>query len=391
MDIKQKQIPSDGQKILLRALAESVANPGCKFLEVGSWCGDSARILGKIAQENGGYLFCVDWWKGNVGTDLANIAKKEDIFSLFWKNMCREGLEDVVVPIRANSDVASLILKDHVFELVFLDGDHRFEATLNDIKKYAPLVRKENGILCGHDCDGYISDFDMDLIENGKNLDTYKNIHCGVVLAVGTAFKNYSIDHNIWSIKSSIIDQGWQPTNITFPAPIKLIEEGYEEFNIIKFGENFYALAQGLGSVDFNDANIDNLLQEYCDKSQCFIASSVSEAKRLVARYYSNAFKTSLADNLKIIEALKQDISCRDEDIIKLNKDIDECRADIEVLREAIFSKEKMMEALKDDVLRRDESIKNLKEELSFIKSKWWFRLFNGRSDNKNKNMKENL
>jgi len=57
-------------------------------------------------------------------------------------------------------------------------------------------------------------------------------------------------------------------------------------------------------------------------------------------------------------------------------------------LREDILSKENNMEFLKGDILKRDEDIKGLKQELSFIQSKWWFKLFKGRY---NKDMKVNL
>lgn len=162
----------------------------------------------------------------------------------------------------------------------------------------------------------------------------------------------------------------------------------YEGFNIVKFGDNFYALNQNLGPVDFNNANIQNLLQEYCDKSLCFMGNSIPEVKHLIAKSYNNTLQVSLSDKDKTIEAFMKDISYRDDNIIKLNEDISGCRRDIQTLREDIISKENNMAVLKGDILKRDEDIKGLKQELSFIKSKWWFKLFKGRY---NKNMKENL
>src|SRR5208283_1678579 len=126
---------------------------GCKFLEVGSWLGDSTVILAQVAKKHGGHLFCVDWWKGNVGTDLVDIASNMDMFPLFWSTICKEGLEDTVVPIRSRSDLAAKIIKENSFNLVFLDADHRYEGILNDIKQYIPTVNRDHGILCGHDCE----------------------------------------------------------------------------------------------------------------------------------------------------------------------------------------------------------------------------------------------
>lgn len=514
MNIQQKQISSKEQEVVLMALAESVARPGCKFLEIGSWCGDSTIILGKIVQKNGGHLFCIDWWKGNIGTDLESIAKKNDIFSLFWKNILREGLEDTVIPIRGQSDIAATVLKEQTFDLVFLDGDHRFEGMLNDIKEYAPLVRKENGILCGHDCDGYISDFDMDFLEKGKNLDVYKNVHCGVVLAVGSVFKNYSIDHNIWSIQASNIDQNWQPTNILFSVPkliethkgfnlIKyhnrvyaihytlglvdlprdekrilqeyqkcgkciignsldgvrqlverigyvapeLIEENYKEFNIVLYSrDKYYALAQSIGAVDFFQIKEEEL-KKYQETKKCFIANSLEEAKTLVDqltdfsaiklieegyrgfnivlygdKYHALSQDLGRIDFITISEAelleyrkkgkyiignshyeakryvdeivfqyLQNDIEHKNKEIDTLHKDILSKNTNIELLNKEILEREANLDKLKTDIAEynkniaimqtdisnRDANINKLNKELAYIKSKWWFRLFN--------------
>ena len=137
--VNQRQITEE-QKIVLKTLAESVGKPSLKFLEVGNWLGESTLVLAEVAKQHFGKLYCVDWWKGNVGTDLETIATKEDIFTLFWKRICDEGFEDIVVPIRGSSDTAAKILKDQAFDLVFIDGDHRFDQTLRDIKNYAAFV-----------------------------------------------------------------------------------------------------------------------------------------------------------------------------------------------------------------------------------------------------------
>ncbi|MBM4297406.1 MAG: class I SAM-dependent methyltransferase, partial [Deltaproteobacteria bacterium] len=201
MDFQLSQIPTEAERVVLRKLALCSAQEGCKILEIGSWCGDSAVILGKVAREKNGHLYCVDWWRGSIGTELMEIAEKTEVYSVFWQRIRSEKLEDVVVPIRGRSDVVSEILKTRCFDLIFIDGDHRYESVLTDIRGYGPLVRK-GGILCGHDCEGRVSDYDQGFLYKGKEFDCYETVHCGVVLAVGSIFADYSINRSIWSVRA---------------------------------------------------------------------------------------------------------------------------------------------------------------------------------------------
>src|SRR5438445_676616 len=104
MDLKEQQMCSREQEVVLRTLAQAAARPGCKFLEVGSWCGGSSVLLARVVQEWGGTVFCVDWWKGNIGTDLIDIAAQHDVYATFWQRIKEEKLHDVVIPIRGRSD-----------------------------------------------------------------------------------------------------------------------------------------------------------------------------------------------------------------------------------------------------------------------------------------------
>lgn len=257
-DLKQQQVATNEEAFVLRTIALSVARPNCRYLEVGSWCGDSAVFLGKVAQENGGRLFCVDWWKGNVGTELAEIAAKEDVFSLFWRRMCNEGLEDIVIPIRARSDDAASVLRNDCFDLIFIDGDHRYEHVLKDIKKYGSLVRR-NGIICGHDCEGRISDYDEAFLKRGKDIDYYETVHCGVVLAVGAIFKSYSINHSIWSVRACSQDRSWEQTNLVFAGirdrrqSVPPLLAHTKTYHILRYGRFVYAVPNTLGRLDIRD------------------------------------------------------------------------------------------------------------------------------------------
>ena len=255
---KLRQI-TDDQKIVLKTLVESVANPSMKILEVGNWLGDSTLVLAEVARKNNGTLYCIDWWKGNIGTDLETIASREDIFSLFWQRICNAGFEEIVVPIRASTDTAAEILKERVFDLVFIDGDHRYDQTLKDVRNYSPLVKPDGGILCGHDCEGYLSDFDPEFLNQGKDEDCQETVHCGVVLVVGFTFEIYSINHSIWSVIYNTEQGAWQRTDLQFPdledkkqAPPPLLGTS-DNYKIFRYGKRVFAVPKTIEDFDVTD------------------------------------------------------------------------------------------------------------------------------------------
>ncbi len=263
-DVRRKQMAVEEQAVVLSTLAESVARSGCRLLEVGTWCGDSAMVLGEIAKRHGGHLYCVDWWKGNVGTDLEKIASARDVFSIFWERVREHGLEDVIIPIRGKSEDVAGILAAGTFDFLYLDGDHRFESIRQDIADFAPLVRP-GGVLCGDDCEGRMTDFDAVFLEAGKNQDYFESVHCGVVLAVGRAFPDYSIDYNIWSVVRT--EAGWKPTDMTFPGIPKKrqfsppLMETLEIYNLVRYGRLVYAIPHALGAVDITEERTRNIPQ----------------------------------------------------------------------------------------------------------------------------------
>jgi len=135
----------------LEILINSLNKRPIKILEVGSWTGLSACALGTIANKYEGDLTIVDWFKGNPNSHLYDEARYNNI-----RNICEDNLKycevNNVTIMEMTSLEASKKFKDFTFDLIFLDGDHRYEGVKNDIQIWLPKV-KPTGILCGHDCD----------------------------------------------------------------------------------------------------------------------------------------------------------------------------------------------------------------------------------------------
>lgn len=413
MSINQPQLSSFQQEVVLRTLAESVEGKGVRFLEIGSWMGDSTVILAKVAQERGGYLFCVDWWHGNIGTELEDIAAKEDVFANFWRRIRREGLQDTVMPIRSSSDIASDIFKKDFFDLIFLDADHRHSAIRADIKNYSALVKRPGGILCGHDCEGRISDFDRAFLELGKDADTHESVHCGVVLAVGLTFKDYSIDHGIWSVRA--IRRGWAPTALEFKDIAYKKESlppsigGTMNYDLFRYGDTVYAVPIGLENFDIAKEENQNLpgvikaktindLKNLLDEEITSIDFPVLLDSRRgynFVRYKEHIYgMAQVLGDVDLARTSHEDLEKYQESRMCIMGDaLDEVKLQVddlvhEILKQQVSDKDRDITAQQAEITKRDQDIKTqseeynkiittLQEEIVNIKRKWWIKLFN--------------
>lgn len=139
----------------LRALIRRVLAPECVMLEVGSWLGTgSTRVfIEELSRVRGARLICVDTWRGSPNVSRhREIVRDYDVFSTFRHNAESMGAGDFVHPMLMPSQVAASLIRDHSLDLVFIDGDHSYACTRDDISGWLPKVR-QGGILAGHDCE----------------------------------------------------------------------------------------------------------------------------------------------------------------------------------------------------------------------------------------------
>lgn len=131
------------------------------IVEVGSWKGRSTYALAA----SGAKVIAVDTWEG-VPHDPATqrdyyaeaAADSDAVYQEFLDNT--RGLN--VTAMRMSSHAAAALLMVEygpVFDVVFIDADHAYDAVRDDILAYRPLLRP-GGLLCGHDyergCSGVI-------------------------------------------------------------------------------------------------------------------------------------------------------------------------------------------------------------------------------------------
>lgn len=183
-----------------------------KILEVGSWAGGSAITWAdaiKSYSRQRGMVLCIDPWIDYIDTAkdslwthkmMKRAFKKAKIYSLFLHNIIASNNSDIVSVIRCSGAEIATMLKDHQFDLIFIDANHYYQFVSSDIKDFAPLI-KEAGILCGDDLKLQFHEVDKEFLYNMKDrdviIDTVKNqqYHPGVTRAV---YEYLNGDVSVW-------------------------------------------------------------------------------------------------------------------------------------------------------------------------------------------------
>jgi predicted O-methyltransferase YrrM len=195
--IFEEHYPSFGDfdREALRLALENVGHAGVRMAEVGSWLGTgSTQVLIEHARRYDGTLVCVDTWQGSPGVERhEKIVANFDVYGTFIGNVRRAGGSDCVEPLRCSSLEAALRFPDETYDFIFLDADHSYDATRQDIAAWMPKL-KPGGLLCGHDCETRLTVDNRERLIAGRNTDHIRGEfpfpvwHAGVILAVDELF-----------------------------------------------------------------------------------------------------------------------------------------------------------------------------------------------------------
>lgn len=196
----------------LRSLIRRIEKPFIRIAEIGSWTGSgSTRTIIEELTKKQGYLYCIDHWQGNTNVQRhQQLIAQFDIFATFQANIASYGGAELVKPIVMSSIDASTVIKDHIFDLVFIDGSHTYSETIQDIKGWLPKVT-HGGILCGHDCEGRVINLNQNNLWANRNNDTiegnlsFPRIHPGVILAVD---ENFDDSVHLWAEDTIELEDG---------------------------------------------------------------------------------------------------------------------------------------------------------------------------------------
>jgi len=146
----------EAERLFDLSLAASAMGP---LLEIGSYCGRSAAIIGQACKENKGILYSIDHHLGSeeqqpgeeyFDPDLYDGATEGvNTFPLFRQALKRAGLEETVVPIVSASETVGRMWSTPL-AMVFIDGGHSFEVAHKDFLTWSPHLMA-GGYLVIHD------------------------------------------------------------------------------------------------------------------------------------------------------------------------------------------------------------------------------------------------
>lgn len=150
-------MPEDEGEYLHRLALQRL--PFGPVLEVGSYCGKSAILLGAAARTVGGVVFTVDHHRGSEENQpgwehhdpevVDRSTGRMDTLPFFRRALERAGLEDVVVAVVGRSATVGRWWSTPL-SLVFIDGGHGAEPAHTDYETWAGKVMP-GGILAIHD------------------------------------------------------------------------------------------------------------------------------------------------------------------------------------------------------------------------------------------------
>jgi predicted O-methyltransferase YrrM len=116
-----------------------------KAVEIGSYSGEGTVVIAKHFKE----VLAVDPWLN--GYDINDVASQQCpmkfVFEAFQERT--SGLKNVMFS-RGKSLDALEFVEDSSCDLIYIDGDHRYEGVLADLKGWRKKLR-EGGIMAGHD------------------------------------------------------------------------------------------------------------------------------------------------------------------------------------------------------------------------------------------------
>jgi predicted O-methyltransferase YrrM len=147
---------SEDEAITLYELARSLPANQPVAVEIGSWLGKSSLVLSKgLRGKSQPKLYCIDPFNGDAdAADKAMYGREMSTLQTtlketFLDNMRKHNVLDIVRPMVGYSFEFAADFKEPI-NLLFIDGNHDYNAVLQDYEQWSPLL-KRGGTIAFHD------------------------------------------------------------------------------------------------------------------------------------------------------------------------------------------------------------------------------------------------
>lgn len=121
-----------------------------RVLEIGTFKGESMQLFKDYLGEDITFITIDPWTKIQWSTEIDHKVKL-DFAGNFEQSTNEKILQmENVGKMKFKSDDIHEMFADGYFDMIYIDGDHSYEAVRNDILNYMPKV-KSGGWVCGHD------------------------------------------------------------------------------------------------------------------------------------------------------------------------------------------------------------------------------------------------
>lgn len=159
----------NAESLFLKDLVSKVIRPGMIGFDTGCYTGWTASQVWDVFNANGGHFYCVDWFKGNVNSQVGDyvwdamataeqqsyLAAADKILLQLLKNIEVSAASDFVSVVITDSWRPAFLLADKSIDYVYVGGDHRYSGIKRDLEAWVPKVRS-GGVICGHAYLGYV-------------------------------------------------------------------------------------------------------------------------------------------------------------------------------------------------------------------------------------------
>jgi hypothetical protein len=163
---------------LLNALAGQ--RPGCRYLEIGAWKGESVANVSKFADQ------CVSI--SLSGAEMKAIGLSDEFIRVH--NFFSNGLANVK-HIAHNSHTFDFSTLAGKFDLIFIDGDHTYQGVKTDTRNVFNILKDDRSVIVWHDYGTTPERVSWEVVagmldgcppDNRKHLYHVSNTLCGIYI-----------------------------------------------------------------------------------------------------------------------------------------------------------------------------------------------------------------